>query len=438
MRDFLKVYIPVGLLIIAGFGVAYHFVNPAPPRRIRMAAGAEQGAYMEAAKRYRDILARDGISLEILTTSGSLQNLQLLQAPAGGVDVGFVQGGTAPEDTHGLESLASVFFEPLWVFVRGDGFPQYLTDLKGRRLAVGVEGSGTRALALQLLAANSLTTRVTLLPVGGDEAVEGLLTGSVDAAFFVTARPLPQLEPLLRAKDVRLMGFAQADAYAQRFQFLSKVILSEGRLDLAADIPAKNVVLLAPAAALVARDSLHPAIIDRLIQVAAEVHSAAQLFSDPGEFPSARFVDIPLGADAARYLKSGPSFLRRHLPFWAANLVERFLVMLVPVVTLLIPLLRFAPPVYHWQVRRRILRRYRMLQRIEEQAFQVGGHEDRADLLAQLQGLEEETEKLHIPLNFTDSLYILRTHIRFVRRIIETGQRIEPLTHPDVKGEVEP
>lgn len=435
MRDFLKVYVPVGLLIIVGFGVAYHFVNPAPPRTVRIAAGAEQGAYMETARRYRDILARDGIQLQILTTSGSLQNLELLQAPSGGADVGFVQGGTVPENVPGLVSLASVFFEPLWVFVRGQASPQYLTELKGRRLAVGVEGSGTRALALQLLAASGLTHQATLLPVGGDEAAQGLLSGSVDAAFFVTARPLPQLEPLLRAKDIRLMGFAQADAYAQRFQFLSKVILPEGRLDLADDIPSKSVVMLAPAAALVAREGLHPAIVDRLIQVSAEVHGAGRLFSEPGEFPSARFVDIPLSSEAARYLKSGPGFLRRHLPFWAASLVERFLVMLVPVVTLLIPLLRFAPPMYHWQVRRRILRRYRMLQRIEERALQAGGREDRASLLAQLHALEEETEHLHLPLGFTDSLYILRTHIRFVRRIVETGQPVEPPAPLEVEGD---
>ena len=241
-----------------------------------MAAGAEQGAYLESAKRYREILARDGITLEIQVTSGSVQNLQLLKTVDGGVDVAFVQGGTGSADAPGLMSLASVFFEPLWVFVRGEAPTQYLTDLKGRRLAVGVEGSGTRALALQLLAASGVAEHVTLRPVGGDEAVQALLAGAVDAAFFVNARPLPQLESLLHAKSVRLMSFAQADAFAQRFSFLSKVVLPEGRLDLAANIPSKDVVLLAPAAALVARDNLHPAIIDQIIQAAAEVHGKTQ------------------------------------------------------------------------------------------------------------------------------------------------------------------
>jgi hypothetical protein len=341
--------------------------------------------------------------------------------------VAFVQGGTGLADTPGLMSLASVFFEPLWVFVRGEAPPQYLTDLKGRRLAVGVEGSGTRALALQLLAASGVAEHVTLRPVGGDEAVQALLAGAVDAAFFVTARPLPQLESLLHAKGVRLMSFAQADAFAQRFGFLSKVILPEGRLDLAANIPSQGVVLLAPAATLVARDNLHPAIIDELLQAAADVHGKMQLFSDPGQFPSIRFLDIPGSPDAARYLKSGPSFLRRHLPFWAASLAERSLVLLIPTVTLLVPLLRFAPPAYRWQVRRRIIRRYRKLRQIEVQAFASRSAADRARALEQLQALEHEVESLNIPTAYADGLYLLRTHIRFIRRSIETGPEAKEL-----------
>ncbi|HTU01598.1 MAG TPA: TAXI family TRAP transporter solute-binding subunit [Candidatus Sulfotelmatobacter sp.] len=427
MRDYLKIYVPAALLIIAGFALAWRFVNPAPPRTIRMAGGPEQGAYIESARRYSEILARDGITLEVQVTSGSLQNLQLLRAGDGGVDVAFVQGGTVSGDTSGLMSLASVFFEPLWVFVRGETPFDHLAHLKGRRLAVGVEGSGTRALALQLLAAAGLANDVTLRPLGGDEAVQALLAGTVDAAFFVTARPLPQLEPLLHAKGIRLMSFAQADALAQRFRFLSKVVLPEGRLDLAANIPSKDVVLVAPAAALVARKGLHPAIIDQIIQAATEVNGRAQLFSEPGQFPSVRFLDIPVSPDAARYLKSGPTFLRRHLPFWAAAMVERFLVLLIPIVTLLFPLLRFGPPAYRWQVRRRITRRYRKLRQIDALALESKSAADRARALEQLQALEEEVESLKIPPAYADSLYLLWTHIRFIRRSIEDGPEAKDL-----------
>jgi len=427
MRDILRIYVPVVLLIVAGFGLAYHFVDPAPPRKVRIAAGPEQGAYMESAIRYREILARDGITLEIMATSGSMQNLQLLQTAVNGVDVVFVQGGTANGDAPGLMSLASVFFEPLWIFVRRDAPPRYMTDLKGDRIAVGVEGSGTRTLALQLLAASGVAEHVTMRPTGGDEAVQELLTGRVDDAFFVKARPLPQLAPVFRTKGIQLMNLGQGDAIAQRYQFLSKVVLPEGRLDLATNIPVRDVVLVAPAAALVAKDTLHPAIIDRFIRAANEVHGKGQLFSAPDEFPSSRFVDIPMSSDAARDLRSGPTFLRRHLPFWAASLTERFLVMLVPIFTLLLPLTRFGPSVFRWQVRRRIMRRYRKLRQIEAQIVKAESAADRDRALGQLQALEDEAEELNVPMGYTDGLYLLRTHIRFIRQIIETGRGAEYL-----------
>jgi uncharacterized protein len=426
MRDFLKVYLPIAILIIAGFVVASRFVNPAPPRYVRIASGSAQGAYAESAKQYRHILARDGITLEVVTTSGSLENLKLLLAPTGGVEVAFLQGGTSAPETPGLLSLGSVFFEPLWVFVRKPVPGRYLGDLAGRRLAVGVEGSGTRALALQLLQATGVPDGPNLVTVGGDEAVQALLRGTVDAAFFVTARPQPQLDPLLRSKRVRLMSVPQADAFVQRFRFLSKVVLSEGGLDLSAKIPTKDVTLLAPAASLVVRGDLHPAIIDRIIEAATEVHGAGHLFADPGRFPSPRFVDIPLSPDAERYLRSGPSFFRRHLPFWAATFVERFMVLLIPAVTLMFPLLRFAPPVYGWQVRRRIYRWYGRLRDLEQQALAATTDAERVDILRQLKRVEDDVGDIHVPLGYAESHYHLRTHIQFMRHAIardEGGER---------------
>jgi len=430
MRDYLKFYGPIAILLVLGFVMASRYINPAPPRQVRIASGAPQGAYADSARRYREILARDGITLEVVTTSGSIENLKLLQASTGGVDVAFVQGGTAAPDTPGLQSIGSAFIEPLWVFVRNAVPARYVADLAERRLAVGAEGSGTRVLARQLLQASGVAEGSNFLAMGGDEAVQGLLSGTVDAAFFVTARPFPQLEPLLRTKRVRLMSFAQADAFAQRFRFLSKVVLTEGRLDLAANIPAADVTLLAPAAALVAREDLHPAIIDRLIQAATEVHSGGQLFTESGQFPSPRLVDIPLSPDAERYLRSGPTFLRRHLPFWAANMVERFMVMLIPIVTLLLPLFRFAPPVYKWQVRRRIFRWYGALRDIEERALAATAPAERAEVMRELDRVDAEVGKIQIPLGYGESHYNLRMHIQFIRRMLPsakgTPQPVEP------------
>jgi TRAP transporter TAXI family solute receptor len=418
LRDFLKAYVPLAVLVLAGFALAYRYVDPAPPRKIRIAAGVEEGAYTASARRYARILARDGLTLEVVTTSGSVDNLRLLQAEQGGVNVAFVQGGTAPPDAKDLMALASVFLEPLWVFVRADLRVRLLADLKRRRVAVGVEGSGTRMLALQLLQANGVTDPVLFLPLGGRDAVNALLSGRVDAAMFVTARPVPMLEPLLRASTVRLLSMARADALARRFRFLSKVTLPEGGLDLAANIPPQPVTLLAPAASLVARDSLHPALVDKLLEAATELHGPGQLFGEPGEFPSAKYLDVPLSPGSARYLKSGPPFLKRHLPFWAATLAQRFLILLIPLITLLIPVLRFAPGVYRWVVRRRIYRWYKHLQAIEEEAHSLLSPQERARILARLEDVEREVAELSVPAAYGDGLYHLKGHIRLIRQVL--------------------
>jgi len=201
------------------------------------------------------------------------------------------------------------------------------------------------------------------------------------------------------------------------------------------ETPPADVTLLAPAAALVAREDLHPAIIDRLIQAATEVHGGGQLFTEPGQFPSPRFVELPISPDAERYLRLGPTFLRRHLPFWAAAMVERFMIMLIPIVTLLLPLLRFAPPVYKWQVRRRIFRWYGTLRDIEERALASAAPAERAECMRQLDTVEEEVGKMQIPLGYAESHYHLRTHIEFIRHKIAPAKG--PL-HPEASGDARP
>jgi TRAP transporter TAXI family solute receptor len=418
MRDLLKVFLPITLLIVLSLAIAYQFVDPAPPKVVRMATGVEGGGYATFGKRYQEILARDGITLELVTTNGSMDNLRLLLADKGGVDVGFVQGGTAPAEAPSLVSLGSVFFEPLWVFVRADVPARRLADLRGRRLSIGVEGSGTRVLTAQLLAASGIADQTEMVSLGNQDAIQALLGRSVDAAFFVNTRPLPLLEPLLRSKTVRLMGIAQAEAFTKRFRYLSKIALPEGGLDLAADIPPETVTLLAPAAAVVARSSLHPAIIDQLLLAAAEVHGGVQLFGEPAQFPSPRYVDLPLSSDAERHFRRGPTFLRRTLPFWVAVWVERLVIMLLPLITLVIPLIRIGPPAYRWTVRRRIYRWYRDLRAIETRALGPMTPEERRELLARLEKVEGSVREIQVPLSFADSLYHLKGHIQFVRRLI--------------------
>lgn len=423
LRDALKVYVPIALLVAAGFFIAYRFVDPAPPTSLKMATGSPEGAYHAFALRYREILARDGVRLELVSTAGSVENLRLLQAEDG-ADIAFVQGGVGdPEQSPGLVSLASVFYEPLWIFLRADGQPWKLRELAGKRIAIGAEGSGVQRLAIDLLAANGVGgDAFTPLAIGGQAAATALLAGEIDAAFFVTAN-LGPLMPLIDAPDLRMLHFAHAEAYKLRFKNLASVTLPAASIDLDGEVPPEDLTLLAPVASLVARNGLHPALIDLLLRAADEVHRPRALFSRPGEFPSANFIDFPLESNARRYLESGPSFLRRYLPFRVAAMVERLWVMVLPLLTLAIPLARFAPPAYSWQVRRRIYRWYKHLRRIERRSERAADVDARRALLDDLQALERRVGEVKVPLSYAEDLYHLRLHIMFVRQRLEDPRR---------------
>lgn len=282
LADSMKIVAPAILLAIAGFLVAHQFVDPAPPQRFTIATAGADGAYHAFAMRYRAVLARHGVELELLETAGSVDNLRRLRAGDGRVQVAFVQGGVGnPAEDDPLVSLASLYFEPIWVFHREEVALERLSDLHGRRVAVGAEGSGTRAIAVQLLADNGVTGgSATLVPSGGGEAAEALVSGALDAVFTVGTERSPAIQALLRAPGVRLMSFARAEAYTRLRSELSSVTLPRGVIDLASDIPARDVTLLAPAATLVAHRDFHPALIDLLMRAAGEVHRDGGLFED--------------------------------------------------------------------------------------------------------------------------------------------------------------
>ena len=424
LRDLFATAWWIFLIVGIGFAVAYQFVQPAPPKRIVITTGGESGAYYQFAQRYAAILARDGITLEVKSSAGSLENLDRLKADE--AQVGFVQGGVMPpkedpdaEDDSGLLSLGSLFYEPVWVFYRGERDLTRLTDLRGKRIAIGQEGSGVRQLAQQLLAANEIEAGDHLVPLSGLSAAEELQQGRIDAAFIIASESAPVVQVLLRSPGIRLMSFAQSGAYQRRFPFLTKLTFPQGVADLVRDFPPNDIKVLAPTANLIVRDDLHPALQSLLLQAASEVHGKSGFFQDQGEFPAYKDQMLPLSPDAARYFKSGPSFLQRYLPFWLAVLVDRLIVLLVPVFALLIPLLKVAPAIYNWRVRSKVFRCYGELKFLEDD---LKNHFDPAklgDYRRRLDDLEEEAVQLHVPLGFTDLVYTLREHVNLVRGILD-------------------
>lgn len=417
--DKLKTLLPGLLLVLLGFVVAYQFVDPAPPSTLTFSAGSKQGAYYAHALAYRDYLERRGITVHVLESAGSEENVTRLEK--GEADVAFVQSGIAAPDNGALSSLGSMYYEPLWVFVRAGSRTRALNSLKGAVIAVGPQGSGTRVLSLQLLKENGVDeSNTTLLPLSGSNAAAALLAGDVDAVFLVASATADTAWQLNGNDKVKLLSFDRAEAYTRRIATLSGLHLPEGSLDLLTNTPAQDMKLLAATATLMVKADLHPALQDQLMQAATFVHGGRSLFSVAGEFPTPLYAGMPLSKEAVRYYKSGPSFLQRYLPFWAATLVDRLKVMLLPFIALLIPLFKVMPPLYRWRVRSRIYRWYDELNRIDEA---LGDGFEQA-LLDELESIESEIRKVHVPLSYADELYSLRMHLALIRKSAEKMKRI--------------
>ncbi|MFO1349565.1 MAG: TAXI family TRAP transporter solute-binding subunit [Gammaproteobacteria bacterium] len=422
----MKFYGTGTVIALVGFVVAYQYIEPAPPDHIVIATGRQDGAYYRFAERYQAILARQGIALEIRSTSGSVENLRLLADPASGVEVAFAQSGiTAPPTAAPpLLALASLYFEPLWIFCRNGIDTSNINDLRGKRIAIGEEGSGARAIALQLLADHGVAGQPTqLLPLNGAAATQALLAGELDAVFTVAAFQAERVQTLLHSTDITLLSYQQAPAYMRLHRYLSAVTLPMGVVDLAHNQPPHDITLLAPAATLVTHEDLHPALIDLLLQTATEVHGAGGMFEDPLQFPSPRFVGFALHDEAQRFYHDGPSILQRFLPFWAATFVDRTKVMILPLLALLLPLFKLVPPTYQWRIRSRVYRWYSEVQAVDEAFAKNRARERLSEYLAELERIEGEARRVVVPLAYADALYTLRLHIDLIRNQILRAER---------------
>ncbi|MFM0741986.1 TAXI family TRAP transporter solute-binding subunit [Paraburkholderia xenovorans] len=417
-RDHTLAYVIVAALVVAVVALVVWVIDPAPPRTITMSAGSRDSSFFVAAEQYRKILAKNGITLKVLESDGSVQNLQRLLDPKQHVDLALVQGGIADGlDTSSLMSLGSVFYSPVVVFYRGTNVNQ-LSQLEGKRIAIGREGSGTRLLALKLLEANGIGPggSTTLVPSDGLQAATQLVSGEVDAAILngdSATRGL--MLRVLKVPGISVMNFDEASAYTRLFPYLDQIDLPPGVLDLRHRIPPDTVHLISPTVEIVARTNLHPAISDLLIEAAQEVHGMPGLLQRAGEFPSPVAREYQISEDAQRYYKTGKSFLYRTLPFWLASIGDRTLVLLLPVAVLLFPAMRLIPALYRWRVRSRIYRYYGALIAIERGALANSTEDERKKLVEELDQIEASLNRLRMPLAYADAFYVLREHVGFVR-----------------------
>jgi TRAP transporter TAXI family solute receptor len=418
-------YAFAGVLILSVLAATVIWLGPLPPRVVVMSTGTPGSDYDRLGRRYQTILRRSGVDLRLVASAGGVENLQRLNDPRSDVSVSFVQGGlTGDSESPGLESLGSMFYEPFWFFSRVP-VDQHLESLRGKKVSIGREGGGARALSLRFLTLNGVDqTFAQLLPLSAAEASKALLRGDIDAATMVTSLDGEGVRELLASSDVNVVAMARADAYVALNPYLSKLILPAGVGNMATNRPPTDVNLIAVKASLIIRRELHPALQYLLLKAATEIHSAPDLFQRTGQFPAAERGDLPLSDEARQFYKTGPPLLQRYLPFWLAVLAMRLLLLLIPLIAIAYPLLSFAPTLYSWSVMRRIFRMYGELKFIETALESSGGTASK-DVQARLQRLEQSASQLRMPVSFAQPLYHLRLHIELVRN------RVARQSHPD-------
>jgi TRAP-type uncharacterized transport system substrate-binding protein len=430
VRELVATAGPFILVTLALLALAYALLDPEPPKHVVLGTGPERSAYEEFGQRYAAELRRYGVQVELRQTLGSRDNLVLLRDPKQRIDLAFVQGGASEtlrpsqgqKDEAALVSLGTLFYDPVWIFYREAaaknvdrrGVLAEIPQLRGLRVNEGIRGSGTPGIMGRVLAANLMERDdVKRSFLEDTPAVVALLGGEVDAMALVSAPESPFIQMLLQTPGIRLFEFPNGEAYARRFPYMSPVTLPRGVVDVSRNVPPRDLPLVATTTSLVAREGIHPALVQLFVQAASRIHGGAGWIARAGQFPNAHQSEFPLAKDAERYYRTGPPLLQRYLPFWLANLIDRMWVALVSISLVLIPVSRLLPPLYVFRVRSRIFRWYRHLRQIEDRS--EGKDAPFAELLAELDRLDEKVTRISIPLSYTDELYALRQNIDLVR-----------------------
>ena len=406
------------LVIVFVFGVLLTLI-PAPPKSIAIATGFQDGLYYRFGERMQSSLKKEGVGLQVLTTGGTLDNLALLADPKSGVDLAMIQGGVADVAQYPqLVSIAGMFYEPVWVFYREASFKgipdglTLLTQLKGKRVSIGNPGSGTSSIAKLLLETSGMQSAdLDMQSLTPQEGANKLAAGHLDAVFVVAASEAPLLNSFINLPGIQLMNFVQADAYTRALPFLTKVEVPRGMLSIESDQPRLSRQMIAATATLVSRENISPAIVSLLLQNAQGILKSYSRLQKPGEFPSVNGLDFPLQIDSEIYLKDGPSFLHRHLPFWTAVWVGRFARVVIPILAILIPLIAYIPALRDLSLRIRLSRIYAELKVIEQSVSDPASREKNRQMLAEIQ---TQVNAMKVSSLESKEFYDLKGHVNMV------------------------
>ena len=405
--------------VILFTGIVF-FVKSAPPSTLTITSGPEGSIFHGIAEKYAKALGKNGIKVKILTSNGSLENLRRISDPKAKVDLALIQSGSEDEDSNldNLVSLGGLSYQPLFFFYRGKPIER-LSEMKGKMIALGHPGSGSRKLSLKLLKLNGIDDGSKFIHLDGEAASKALLEKKIDGAFLMGEdASVKVLRKLLTTDDIHLLSFKNAAAYIRKIDILHSLELPEGVVDFGKNIPNQTIRLMGPMVELITTKDLHPALSDMVLDAAMDIHGQAGLFKKRNEFPTPEENKIKLSDDADRFYKSGKSFLYRYLPFWLASLLSRILVSFVPMLLILIPAVRSVPAIFRWMGQVRIRRRYRALLKLEEKFKNEKNPERLKELNEQFESIEKDVAQMKVRAIFADQFYSLRAHIDYVRKMM--------------------
>ena len=415
-KAFLKFIFPAILILAVSCWASFHFVQPVPPKTLVMITGRERGSFAFFGERYRQVLARNGIRVKLLPSSGAVENLKRLMDEAQKIEAGFVQDGMGKIEGSNLVSLGSVFYLPLWVFYQGNETLDDLSQLRDKRINIGPEGSGIRKFALDLLkVANFPNPPTAIYELPHATSKKEMMEGRMDVVMAFGTPDSPFVQEMLQSKDIKLMSFSQAEAITRLIPGLSHVVLPKGILNLSEKYPPSDIHLLASTANLIVRKSLHPALGYLLLKASVEIHHGAGWIHRAGEFPSLKTQDLPISELAQRFYKSGGSILYDYLPFWAATFIDRMLLILIPLGVLLIPLIGIMPWFYTWRNRSKYYRWYHELRNMDREIMSHFQPENSNAYHERLVQIEKEVDRIKVSVTFYDEVFILKGHIQMVR-----------------------
>lgn len=417
-NKFITISVPVLLLIIASFYITSQFIQPPPKKELVIATGSKEGAYYKTALEYKALLEKLKIKVTLVNTAGSVQNIQLLKERK--VDIAFVQNGIAsPKDS--LEFLANIYYEPLWIFYKNEQYTMdYVIQLISKKIAIGKEGSGTKHLSQIILADNGINeTNSEIISIDSKQAKEKLIKGEIDAMFVVSAPESTTVKTLLENPDINVLSIKRAKAYGRKYSYIEALNLYEGTIDLYKNLPDDNISLLSTSANLLAHEDVPHELIRILLKQITKVHSRKDLFAKDNQFPNLDNTKLVINKEAKQYLTHGDTWLESIFPYWVASNIDRLKILIIPLLTLMIPLFKGVFPLYQWSMRSKIYRWYETLNDLDKQ-IPLLSQEELKEKEAFLEELKIEIQnETRVPLSFMGEYYNLIMHVDLILSRIE-------------------